>query len=57
MAKITEQTKYNSKNLITFRPRNQNDADYVRFVKGNGCSSAVGKSGGEQVIKHSNETL
>lgn len=33
-----------------FRERD-GEADYVRFVTGDGCSSAVGRRGGEQTIK------
>lgn len=44
MAKITEQTKYNAQKVITFRPRNRFDVNYVEFVKGSGCSSLIGQS-------------
>jgi hypothetical protein len=35
---------------IHLRPKTSSDPDYVRFVLGAGCSSAVGKVGGEQQI-------
>jgi hypothetical protein len=35
---------------IHLRPAVESDVDYVRFVMGNGCSSPIGRMGGEQYI-------
>lgn len=35
---------------INLRPRQNGDRDYVRFVAGAGCSSPIGRMGGEQRI-------
>lgn len=33
MNKITEQTQEGGKNIITFKARNNEDLDYIKFVK------------------------
>ncbi len=35
---------------INFIPKLAHHSDYIRFVEGNGCSSSIGRQGGEQVI-------
>ena len=40
---------WEDKTPIHFIPRT-NQADYIRFVMGSGCSSVVGKQGGQQII-------
>jgi len=41
--------EYNDTTPYWFRPRN-GENDYVRFVRGSGCSSPVGRQGGRQTI-------
>jgi hypothetical protein len=41
---------WNGSTPYWFRERN-GEADYVRFITGDGCSSRVGRRGGEQTIK------
>lgn len=38
-------------NGVFLRPRVAGDGDYIRFVEDDGCSSPVGKQGGENTIK------
>lgn len=56
MKGITKQTQSNGKNIITFKKRH-NEPNYIRFVKGNECSSSVGQIGGQQVINFSMKFL
>ncbi|ATB43462.1 hypothetical protein CYFUS_008942 [Cystobacter fuscus] len=44
---------WQSKTSLRFKPRTT-EADYVRFVPGSGCSSYVGKVGGEQRVNLAN---
>lgn len=42
---------FNSAKLnVSFREKKSEDKDYVEFVKGDGCSSYIGKTGGKQKI-------
>lgn len=61
MNEITRQTKWPTKNVITFRKRNTNDANYIQFVRTNRliCQSNVGRNAlpGSQVNKNSNHSF
>jgi hypothetical protein len=48
--------EYNNTTPYWFRPRN-GENDYVRFVRGSGCSSSVGRQGGQQTITLGNGCL
>lgn len=41
--------EFHENTCLWFTPR-RNETDYVRFVNGRGCSSRVGREGGEQII-------
>ncbi|XP_042868456.1 zinc metalloproteinase nas-4-like [Penaeus japonicus] len=42
--------EYHSKTCLRFVPRESQHSSYVHILKGEGCSSAVGRSGGLQVV-------
>lgn len=49
-------TTFNTAKLnVAFREKKSEDKDYVEFVKGDGCSSYIGKIGGKQEIKLSDK--
>ncbi|MBB6269931.1 hypothetical protein HDF26_000358 [Pedobacter cryoconitis] len=50
---INAMAHWSSKTPITFVPRT-NQPNYVKFVNGSGCSSYIGKVGGEQIITLAN---
>uniref|UniRef100_A0A914VAY5 Metalloendopeptidase n=1 Tax=Plectus sambesii TaxID=2011161 RepID=A0A914VAY5_9BILA len=42
--------EFSSKTCIYFVPKSIGDEDYIHIMKGDGCSSRVGRTGGQQVI-------
>lgn len=51
-------TIFNSAKLnVSFREKKSEDKDYVEFVKGDGCSSYIGKIGGKQAITLSDKAI
>ena len=42
---------------VSWRPRQSGEKDYVHIVKGEGCHSRVGKTGGAQSLSLGNEAL
>lgn len=42
---------------VSWRPRQPGEKDYVHIVKGEGCHSRVGKTGGAQSLSLGNETI
>lgn len=42
--------EYHKRTCIRFEPYNGNEPNYIRIVKGSGCSSRVGMTGGQQEV-------
>ncbi|XP_074600489.1 uncharacterized protein LOC141854624 [Brevipalpus obovatus] len=42
--------EYHRRTCIKFEPYNGNEANYLRLVKGSGCASRVGMTGGQQEV-------